>query len=70
MNQLTLPCDPKELEKLDWVGFVADATIAAVFYVDNVKIGPNPAVATKSIRYPRSARLVSGTFRRTEVPFR
>ena len=41
MDQLTLPCDPK-FKKLDWVGFVADATTAAVFYVDNVKIGPNP----------------------------
>jgi hypothetical protein len=42
MNQFELPCDPK-FKRLDWVGFVANATIAAVFYVDNVKIGPSPA---------------------------
>ena len=39
MGQLTLACDPK-FKKLDWVGFVADATIAAVFDIDNIKIGP------------------------------
>jgi hypothetical protein len=42
MSQIELACDPK-FKKLDWVGFVANATIAAVFYVDNVKIGPSPA---------------------------
>ncbi len=41
MKQLTLTCDPK-FKKLDWVGFVAAATTDAVFYVDNIKIGPNP----------------------------
>ena len=42
MNQIELPCDPK-FKRLDWAGFVADATIAAVFYVDNIKLGPGPA---------------------------
>ena len=41
-KRLALTCDPK-FKRLDWVGFSADATIAAVFYVDNVKIGPSPA---------------------------
>lgn len=40
-TQIELTCDPK-FRKLDWVGFVAGATTAAVFYVDNVKIGPEP----------------------------
>jgi hypothetical protein len=42
MSQLELTCDPK-FRKLDWVGFIASATIAAVFYVDNVRIAPSPA---------------------------
>ncbi len=29
--------------RLDWVGFIADATFAAVFYVDNIQIGPSPS---------------------------
>jgi hypothetical protein len=39
LSRFELPCDPK-FRKLDWVGFIADASIAAVFYVDNVNIGP------------------------------
>jgi hypothetical protein len=42
LSQLELTCDPK-FRKLDWVGFISSATIAAVFYVDNVKIAPSPA---------------------------
>jgi hypothetical protein len=42
MSQLALPCDPR-FKKLTWVGFVAAATTNAVFYIDNVKIGPNAA---------------------------
>ena len=42
LTQLELTCDPK-FRKLDWVGFIADATVAAVFYVDNLKIGPSPS---------------------------
>ena len=39
MTELTnLPCDPK-LKELRWLGFVADATVAAVMYVDNIKLG-------------------------------
>jgi hypothetical protein len=41
MSRLDLACDPK-FKRLDWAGFVADATVSAVFYVDNVKIGPSP----------------------------
>ncbi|MCX7427182.1 MAG: hypothetical protein NTW96_16340, partial [Planctomycetia bacterium] len=40
-TEAELTCDPN-FRKLDWVGFVADATVAAVFYVDNLKIGPSP----------------------------
>jgi hypothetical protein len=39
LTQLELNCDPK-FTRLDWAGFVADATIAATFYVDNLKIEP------------------------------
>jgi len=42
MKRLELTCDPR-FKRLDWVGFSADATIAAVFYVDNIKIGPDAA---------------------------
>ncbi len=42
LTQLELTCDP-QFRKLDWVGLIADATVAAVFYVDNLKIGPSPA---------------------------
>ena len=42
LTQLELTCDP-QFHKLDWVGFIADATVAAVFYADNLKIGPSPA---------------------------
>jgi hypothetical protein len=42
LTQIELTCDP-QFRKLDWVGFIADATMAAVFYVDNVKIGPSPS---------------------------
>ena len=41
-TRLELTCDPK-FKKLDWAGFIADATVAAVIYVDNVKIGPSPS---------------------------
>ncbi len=34
-----LPCDAR-FKKLDWLGFVSDATTAVVFYVDNIKLGP------------------------------
>jgi hypothetical protein len=40
-TRVELTCDP-QFRKLDWVGFVADATVAAVFYVDNLKIIPSP----------------------------
>jgi hypothetical protein len=40
-TQLELPCDPR-FRKLDWVGFIADATVAAAFYVDNVTIAASP----------------------------
>ena len=39
LTQLELTCDPK-FARLDWVGFIADATVAAAFYVDNLKIEP------------------------------
>jgi len=39
LTQLELSCDPK-FTRLDWVGFIADATIAAAFYVDNLTIEP------------------------------
>ena len=42
LTQLELPCDPM-FKKFDWAGFIADASVAAVFYVDNLKIGPSPA---------------------------
>ena len=42
MTQLERTCDTK-FNKLDWVGFIADATVAAVFYVDNIKIEPSPS---------------------------
>ena len=42
LTQLELTCDP-QFRKLDWAGFIADATVAAVFYVDNLKIGPSPS---------------------------
>jgi hypothetical protein len=41
LTQLELPCDPM-FRKFDWWGFIADASVAAVFYVDNLKIGPSP----------------------------
>ncbi|NLY00191.1 MAG: right-handed parallel beta-helix repeat-containing protein [Rhodopirellula sp.] len=41
LAQVELTCDP-QFRKLDWAGFIADATVAAAFYVDNVKIGPSP----------------------------
>jgi len=41
-TQLELTCDPK-FRRLDWVGFIADSRDAAVFYVDDVKIGPSDA---------------------------
>jgi hypothetical protein len=40
LSQLELPCDP-DFRRLDWVGFIADAAIAAVFYVDNLQIVPS-----------------------------
>jgi hypothetical protein len=36
LTQLELTCDPK-FRRLDWAGFIADATVAAAFYVDNLK---------------------------------
>ena len=39
LTQLELTCDPK-FTRLDWAGFVADATVDATFYVDNLKIEP------------------------------
>jgi hypothetical protein len=42
LAQLDLTCNP-QFRKLDWVGFIADATVAAVFYLDNVQIGPSPS---------------------------
>jgi hypothetical protein len=42
LTQLELTCDPK-FRRLDWVGFLADATVAAAFYVDNLKIEPGPS---------------------------
>ena len=41
LTQLELTCDP-EFSKLDWVGFIADATVGAAFYVDNLNVGPSP----------------------------
>jgi hypothetical protein len=35
LMQVELPCDPR-FRKLDWAGFIADATTDAVFYVDNI----------------------------------
>jgi len=40
--EVELPCDPK-FRRLDWAGFIADATVAAEFYVDNLKIVPKPS---------------------------
>jgi hypothetical protein len=40
-TELKLTCDPK-FRKLDWVGFIANATVDAVFYVDNVTIARGP----------------------------
>ncbi len=42
LTQLELTCDPN-FRKLDWVGFIADATVATAFYVDNLKIAPSPS---------------------------
>ena len=42
LTQIELTCDPR-FRQLDWAGFVADAAVAAVFYVDNLKIGPSPS---------------------------
>jgi hypothetical protein len=42
LTQRELPCDPK-FKKLDWAGFIADASAATEFYLDNLKIGPSPA---------------------------
>lgn len=39
LTQLELTCDPK-FARLDWAGFIADATVDATFYVDNLKIEP------------------------------
>jgi hypothetical protein len=30
-------------KNLDWAGFIADASAVVMFYLDNLKIGPNPA---------------------------
>ena len=51
LTQLELPCDPK-FRKLDWAGFIADAAVAAVFYVDNLKIVPRPSCAVSSRQLP------------------
>ena len=32
-----LPCDPN-FRELQWLGFCADAKVAAAFYVDNIKL--------------------------------
>lgn len=39
LREVELTCNP-QFRKLDWFGLIADATIEAVFFVDNVKIGP------------------------------
>ncbi|MHB8952961.1 MAG: right-handed parallel beta-helix repeat-containing protein [Pirellulaceae bacterium] len=39
LKQVELPRDP-QFRKLDWAGFIADAAVVAVFYVDNLKIEP------------------------------
>lgn len=36
-----LPCDP-HMRHLAWFGFVADGTEDAVFYVDNIRVAPQP----------------------------
>lgn len=40
LSKLQLPCDPS-FRRLDWAGFIADANVAAVFYVDNLQIVPS-----------------------------
>lgn len=41
MEEVELPCDPK-FRRLEWSGFIANATVDAVFYVDNVVIEAVP----------------------------
>jgi hypothetical protein len=40
LSRLELPCDPT-FRRLDWAGFIADAAVAAVFYVDNLQMAPS-----------------------------